>query len=97
LVGARRSVSRLIEIKSPRHETAKQSGWHRAMAHKHGTDTMADRDRNDFTNEPSRWSTEAVWSTLLVLVLGVGVLMWSYTAPKPSAVSHRAMEHVSPQ
>jgi hypothetical protein len=58
---------------------------------------MVDRDRDQVgRHHPSSWPTEAVWSTLLVLALGAGVLIWSYTAPKPIAAGYRGTESALP-
>jgi len=58
---------------------------------------MAGRDRDNVgRKDQSRWPTEAVWSTLLVLALGAGVVIWAYTAPKPISPSYRASENPSP-
>ena len=40
----------------------------------------------------SRWSPELVWSTLLVLIIGAGVLLWAYLGPPTLSPAYRATE-----
>jgi hypothetical protein len=40
----------------------------------------------------SRWSPEFVWSTLLVLLIGAGVLLWAYLGPRTVSPAYRATE-----
>ncbi len=48
-------------------------------------------DNSEFGREP-RVSAEFVWSTLLVLALAGGVLLWAYLAPRPISPGFRAAE-----
>jgi len=40
----------------------------------------------------TRWSPELVWSTLLVLVIGAGVLLWAYFGPRTLSPAYRATD-----
>jgi hypothetical protein len=54
---------------------------------------MTDRyqDNSEFGDDP-RWSPEFVWSTLLVLVIGAGALLWAYFGPHSLSPAYRATE-----
>jgi hypothetical protein len=53
------------------------------------------QDDSEFGAGP-RWSPELVWSTLLVLALGAGVLLWAYFGPRSLSPAYRATETPAP-
>ena len=53
------------------------------------------QDDSEFGGGP-RWSPELVWSTLLVLAIGAGVLLWAYFGPHSLSPAYRATETPAP-
>src|SRR5262245_27412736 len=55
--------------------------------------TMTDGYPDDSESRgDSRWSPEFVWSTLLVLIIAAGVLLWAYLGPRTLSPAYRATE-----
>jgi hypothetical protein len=85
-------LARLMQIKAtgPRDVVpALRQEW-KASA-KDATMTDGYPDGSDSRGD-SRWSPEFVWSTLLVLVIGAGVLLWAYFGPRTLSPAYRATD-----